>query len=340
MFNKEYKKRRGSFLPFVIFRMLLSLTMIGLFGLGILQAYRYFSGVDPLKVDPKAVVLSLITSERASELIKQVLGVKLPGLNEASKNSDLLQSFASNTATHSGKPLYRLALVADSHNDNIHLQKALSQAKDEGAKFVIGLGDFSDVGTSEELGVAKRVFEASGLPFYVTAGDHDLWDARNRNQDPVINFSKTFGSPYQSFAYQGVRFLIVYNADNYQGLGSVQPSWLEDQLAQVKNETPKATIVLLHEPLSHPSSDHFMGKEKPELIKEAKKLAKMFKEAGVKVVFAGDTHFFTQYKDPDTDLDMVTVGALVESRNAQKPRFALVDIFEDGSYSIQDVEVK
>ena len=53
----------------------------------------------------------------------------------------------------------RVALVSDSHNENDLLEKALAQAAGEGINFVIGLGDYTNTGTVEELQAAKNVFD-------------------------------------------------------------------------------------------------------------------------------------------------------------------------------------
>jgi len=78
------------------------------------------------------------------------------------------------------KPILRVGLVADSEGENDLLAKALDQAKGIGVNFVIGLGDWSTVGTVEQLAAAKKVFDDSKLPYFITSGDHDLWESRNK----------------------------------------------------------------------------------------------------------------------------------------------------------------
>ena len=48
------------------------------------------------------------------------------------------------------------AVVADSHNANDNLQKALDRAKEAGVDYVIGLGDYTQVGSIEELPTIKE----------------------------------------------------------------------------------------------------------------------------------------------------------------------------------------
>jgi len=99
-------------------------------------------------------------------------------------------------------------------------------------------------------------------------------------------------------------------------------------------------LVFLHEPLYHPISDHSMGKLEKQVKQQAKNLTFQLKEGGVKEVFAGDTHDFSQYNDPQTNLPMVSVGAITRDRNLQLPRFAIGYVFGDGSVRVEDVEIK
>lgn len=347
MFGKRSEpKKRGSFLPFVIVRLFLSLIIFSVFGLGIYQAFKNFSGLDPLKIDPKTLIFTALTSEQSENLLTQVLGVSF------SQNFKLLTQNIKNSLT--GRPanapdpasftnkalLIKFAMVADSHSDNTNLKKALDKTAELGASFVIGLGDYTNVGTKDELISAKEVFDRSRLPYYLTVGDHDLWDSRNRGLNPLQNYSEVFGPPYQSFAIENLRFLIVYDSDNQGGIDSIQWKWLEGELAKASVEKPKATFILTHEPLYHPSSDHFLGKENPAVLSQAQSLINLLKQSGVNEVFAGDTHFYTRYIEPKTQLKMTTIGALSSERNAQTPRFSIVDVYQDGSYNVQDLEVK
>src|SRR3990167_10118681 len=83
------------------------------------------------------------------------------------------------------RPVLRFAIVSDSQGENDLLNKALATAEGKGINFVIGLGDWTTVGTRQQLSVVKQVFDDSKLEYYVTAGDHDLWASRNRGEDPL-----------------------------------------------------------------------------------------------------------------------------------------------------------
>lgn len=354
MFRKsEATRKRGSFLPLVLFRLGLSLTILAVFALGIYQAFLYFSGqklTDFTQTNPRALVMTLLTSDDISKTISSVLGINLPtkGIVPAPGNSS--DSVPGPRPTPSGRMVLKFAVVADSHKDNNNLAQALSQAKADGAKFVIGLGDYSDTGTAEELQKAKQVIDSSGLPVYLTAGDHDLWDSRDKGRMATANFSDVFGSPYQSFAASSIRFILLFNGDNYEGVDGLQKAWVEDLLQNSDSQSKvKKTFVFLHEPVYHPTSDRYMGSARKtnegkepnkKLLEQAEDLRELFKRVGVAEVFAGDIHAYSSYDDPEYGLRMTTVGALTSERNSQKPRFVMVDVYEDGNYNISDTEIK
>ncbi len=355
MFKKEEtgRRKRGGFLPIVLFRLSLSMCILAIFALGVYQAFRYFTGqslMDLTRINPREVVVSLLTSDDISKTISGILGVSVPTKNllPGSGSSGVTKP-GSPRPTPSGSIILKFAVIADSHSDNEDLGKALAQAKENGAKFVIGLGDYSDTGTLGELEKAKEVFSASGLPTYLTAGDHDLWDSRDKGKMATANFSEVFGSPYQSFTASNIRFILLFNGDNYEGVDSVQRAWLDDLLHNTSQKSVKETLVFLHEPLYHPTSDRFMGaaiktdegkEANKELTKQAEELRDLFKRVGVAGVFAGDIHAYSNYDDPQYGLRMVTAGAVTSKRNSQKPRYMMVDVYEDGGYNISDIEIK
>lgn len=348
------RTRRSPNILFGIFRLLLSLAMFGVLLVGILSAYKHFSGTDPLKISPKSLtdmamqLIPQLGSRFIPQLSQKVLGKKIePPQEEYKLNTTIpAQTPSPKPVKTEAKFIFRFMLVADSHNDNTNLKKAIDQAKKDygdpsgikDVKFIVGLGDYTDVGTVGELQEAKKVLDSSSLRYFVTAGDHDLWDSRNRSLSPAQDFNSVFGPAYQSFTLDNFKFIMVYDADNYVGVDDKQRSWLASEL-NVGNSS-QGTFIFLHEPLFHPSSDHFMGRVEPNLKSQAQNLINQLSQARVKKVFAGDTHYFSEYEEPQTKLSMVTVGAITSQRNLQNPRFAIVSVYDDGSTSVEDVEIK
>lgn len=354
MFSKSHHQKRSPNILFVIFRMALSMVMFVVLLVGLYTAYKQFSGVDPLKLDPQAVISELlagrippqllgifssnkVTSGLAEQINQKVLGEQnsrqIPSENTGIPNPP---------ETTIAKLSFKFLLIADSHSDNLNLQKALDQAKQQfpDIEFIIGLGDYTTVGTINELEKTKKTLDSVGIRYFLIPGDHDLWDCRNRELVPTECFKQVFGPAYQSFTFNNFKFLLLDNSDNYTGFDSNQRKWITEEIEKTKNEGVKGVFVFVHIPLYHPSSDHVMGRVEKSLKSQAKELMFELKEAGVKKVLAGDIHFFSEYSEPVTGLSMGTAGAVTIERNPQAPRFAVVSVFEDGIIKVEDVEIK
>ncbi len=343
-FHSDHRKKSHN--PLLgIFRLFLSVIIMAILGLGLLQAYKTFSGYDPISLSPQQTFKNLLTSEGAYNFITSLLTFD-PKNSLSNAKSVLQDGVNSSTATdNENQPsnaaiVYSFAVIADSHLDYQNLSKALALAKERGAKFVIGIGDLSDVGTIGELTKTRNVYEASGLPFYIAPGDHDMWDSRNQKKDASQNFVDVFGPSYQAFTFQNSRFILINNADNYLGIDSTQLQWIEDELKNIDQTATQQIFVIADIPLFHPSSDHVMGKTEPKLKAQADHLMSIFSRAGVKQIFSADTHMYSSYKDPVNNLPMMTVGAVTSERNPQTSRFVMVDVREDGSYNTRQEEIK
>ncbi len=344
--HKESPRKRN---PVVnLFRIFLSLVMMFILSIGLYLAFKNFSGFDPLNLNPSLSIRNILASDKFYNLISGVLSVdpktsfkRFQDLFKGQQSGDGSVINNSQPSTPPSAPLlYKFAVVSDSHNDNASLAKALSMSAQAKVDFVIGLGDFSDVGTIDELRDTKRQFDAANLPYYVTAGDHDLWDSRDKLNNPIANFTSVFGTPFTSFYHQNTHLVLLYNSDNYHGLDGIQMEWFKDNLKAAPDSNTKLTFLFVSIPLFHPSSDHIMGKTEPELKKQAEEILNLAKENNVAEVFAGDTHFSARYIEPKSNLKMTVVGAITSTRNLQSPRFTIVDVYENGSYNIQDIEIK
>lgn len=343
-YKKKDHRKSGGGLGGII-RLFLSLIILVILGFGLYRAYKTFSGFDPLGVDPKSAAKSLVNPDKIYELVTGLLTISpsksLDKAKEILSDNNSAQNISNSHVNTSENLKFKIGVVADSHIDTQGLAKALAQLKQANVKFVVGIGDFSDVGTVAELQNTKTEFDKSGLTYYVTPGDHDLWDSRNKNENPYQNFTDVFQtSTYKSFSFEDIRFIIVYNTDNYLGLDGVQLKWIDDEMQRLDTENPKLSFVFAGTPLFHPSSDHVMGKTNAKLKNQADHLASIFKKHGVAEVFAGDAHFFSRYKEPTDDLPMTSVGAVTSVRNPQAPRYSIIDIFDDGSYNVEDLEIK
>ena len=304
------------------------------------SAYKHFSGLDTLKLDPQAILKDAVKIKTPAQLTAFLSTIKLPQKADVN-NQPVLEKLAISPMPNA-EGLFKFLLVADSHSDNVDLQKALTQAKQSypDLAFIIGLGDYTEVGTVNEFKDAKIELDRAGLRYFLIAGDHDLWDSRDKQKDPGENYKQVFGPLYQSFILNNFKFLLLDNSDNYKGISEEEQGWITDQLEKSKKEGVSGVFVFIHEPLYHPFSDHFMGRVEKDLKKQAQSLIFQLKASGVKKVFSGDIHYFSEYEEPVTKLSMVTVGAVAKERNPQAPRFALVTVFADGLTKVEDIEIK
>ena len=234
------------------------------------------------------------------------------------------------------RPILRFALISDSQGENDLLKKALTQAEGKGINFVIGLGDWSTVGTQEQLSVVKQVFDSSKLEYYVTAGDHDLWDSRNQEEDPLSNFNQTFGSAQHLIEKNGIQIVILDNSDIYKGIPS--NSW--ELLFESLKKDVKLRFVMAHKTPFHPDSAHIMGQDAKNVKAQAENLLAILEEGQISGFFSGDMHFFAQFKTPKQAVKITTIGAVSSQKNFQGPRFGIVTVYDDYSWKTEDVEIR
>ena len=201
---------------------------------------------------------------------------------------------------------------------------------------MIGLGDWTTVGTQEQLSVTKQVFDSSKLEYYVTAGDHDLWDSRNRGEAALSNFNRTFGSAQHLIEKNGIQIVILDNSDIYKGIPS--DSW--ELLFESLKKDVKLRFVMAHKTPFHPDSAHIMGQDAQNVKAQAENLLSILEEGQISGFFSGDMHFFAQFKTPKQAVKITTIGAVSSQKNFQGPRFGIVTVYDDYSWKTEDVEIR
>lgn len=232
------------------------------------------------------------------------------------------------------KITYKFAVLADSHEDVEVFPEIVDQiAAREDLAFVVHLGDLSNAGELPKLTQAKNILDRIEVPVYVLPGDHDLnWVPEH----DLRNFRQVFGYARTSYAIsQGDhRLLFIDNSDLNNGIDESAWRWLNSEL-ETNVDTQK--IVFMSTPLSNPYLGFkTMGSQSEEVRQQASELGQLLAQHDVRVIFSGDTHTFSQFKDESTGLDIVTVGAAGTSKNPL-PMYVLVEIFSDGNYNVTSV---
>lgn len=281
--------------------------------------------------------------------------------------------------------ILKIALVADSHNENDLLENALREAQGKGINFVIGLGDYTNLGTVEELVAAKREFDRSGLQYYLVPGDRDGWDNRRRGEANTANFEKTFGHLTRDIKIKGIQFVLLDNSDIYSGISAEDWASLTSDLGHLSNFSDLSqkglVFVFAHKTPFHPESRHVMGEDSLMVAEQAKVMVDLMENthschsefssesSGKKILkpldltqgkrvqddksvqddklcpavdgfFSGDIHFFAKYQSPSGSVKITTIGAVASERNFQGPRFAILTIWDDYSWEVEDVEIR
>lgn len=256
-------------------------------------------------------------------------------INRPNSPIELIDS--SNTITHD--ILYSFAIVSDSHVNYSALESAINMTKnvqDEyKIRFIIHLGDLSDLGTLQELTQSKAILDSASVPYYVLPGDRDIFD---NSQEELYSESTIFYDLYsgrickdQLLSEYKVSCLI--NPYNYT---LIPTETLEFTLKDINN----SNIVLTSQPLYNPSTNLYMGFFSDDVLAQAKQVLDVLHQSGVVAVISGDAHFFSFYTDPSyPTTTYYTAGALTDQRNIQKPNFLIVSVFEDYTLKVNKFDI-
>jgi outer membrane protein assembly factor BamB/predicted phosphodiesterase len=109
--------------------------------------------------------------------------------------------------------------------------------------FVVLTGDITELGTNEELKLAKQILDSLHVPWHIIPGNHDSgW-----SESGGVMFTTVFGYDKFSFEYNGIRFLgcasgpYLRMSDGHVPRDAV--NWLDDEL---KKLTPQQPVIFLN----------------------------------------------------------------------------------------------
>jgi len=104
--------------------------------------------------------------------------------------------------------------------------------------FVVITGDITELGTNEELALARSIFDSLDIPYYIIPGNHDTgW-----SESGGVMFTTVFGYDKFNFVYEGIRFLgcpsgpYVRMSDGHVPRNAV--NWLDAELKKLKPGQP------------------------------------------------------------------------------------------------------
>lgn len=151
---------------------------------------------------------------------------------------------------------FRFALASDLHigSPNGQAEEDLRRtvrdivAMDDLA-FVLLTGDITEMGTDQEILLAKSILDSLDIPWYIIPGNHDSGWSESGGE----SFIRIFGSDKFSFTYNGIRFLgcasgpYVRMSDGHIPRDAV--NWLDKQLKDISDDHP--LIMVNHYPLDN-----------------------------------------------------------------------------------------
>ncbi len=224
-----------------------------------------------------------------------------------------------------------VAIVSDSEDDWETLSQVIENL--DNGKILNGFhaGDITSLGVLEDLQEAKKITDNSSVEFNFVPGDRDLWKSGG-----VENFNKVFGESYKMVNIGSVNFLLIDNANEYEGIPEEEWTFIADNLS-------KADYVILHNPIYFNDSllglaHHGMGQYSQNVEDQRVRLLSMIRNSNVKAVFAGDQHLFSESADTEKpELNHYVVGALNTDRNIQQPNYLLLTLYTDGDYHVEQV---
>lgn len=151
---------------------------------------------------------------------------------------------------------FRFAFISDTHIGSPNggaeedLRRTIRDINAQGnIAFVVLTGDITELGTNEELKLAKQILDSLKIPFFIVPGNHDTgW-----SESGGVMFTTVFGYDKFSFEYNGIRFLgcasgpYVRMSDGHVPRDAV--NWLEKELKKLKTDQP--VIFLNHYPIDN-----------------------------------------------------------------------------------------
>ncbi|MGZ8538966.1 MAG: outer membrane protein assembly factor BamB family protein, partial [Flavisolibacter sp.] len=115
--------------------------------------------------------------------------------------------------------------------------------------FVVITGDITELGTNDELRLAKEIFDGLKVPYYIIPGNHDTgW-----SESGGLSFTSVFGYDKFFFEHNGIHFIgcasgpYVRMSDGHVPRDAV--NWMKKKLKKLKKEEP--VVFLNHYPLDN-----------------------------------------------------------------------------------------
>lgn len=137
------------------------------------------------------------------------------------------------------RTVFRFGLLSDVQTAIDEVGDVFAALGAQDIRFVLGAGDLSQNGTSEELARFQNEMLALPVPYYSTLGNHDA--------PPATPWHDWFGRGSFRFRFRGVQFTMVDSAS--ATLDPMVRGWLDGWLAEGRSDVH---VVAMHVPLLDP----------------------------------------------------------------------------------------
>ncbi len=216
----------------------------------------------------------------------------------------------------------KIALLADTHNNQQGLKKSLEESKNLKVNYVIVLGDFTDYSEVKYLKEQKQILDEANLDYCVVPGDHDIIGNNNKELNvEESNFFKIFENKICKLYIKKYNIAILINPYNYKTLNKEYLNNFYNLLS-----SDKISILITEQPIYNPKSNIYMGFFDQKVKEQAKEILKKLQNKEM-IIVSADTHFFKKYKKDN--LIFYNLGAITNKKNITKPNFAILEITDN-----------
>jgi len=175
---------------------------------------------------------------------------------------------------HEPERPFRFAVIGDIQLFLDDSADAVDDLARRDVDLVVQMGDLTEYGTAQEYEWVARLLEKIPAPTFAIVGNHDLMGKGG------LLYQRTFGPTFQSFDYQGSRFVLFDSNSLEYGFSGEVPDVERLREALMSGPSRRHTFTFSHVPPGHPDFD-------PALTEPVEALQA---EAGVTISFHAHTH--------------------------------------------------
>ncbi|MCL4851574.1 MAG: metallophosphoesterase [Bryobacteraceae bacterium] len=221
----------------------------------------------------------------------------------------------------------------DFAQETANYEFAIATANRLKPRFVIVCGDLvNKPGDQAQIEEYRRISAKldPSIRLYHVAGNHDV--GNEPTPQTLADYRKRFGPDYYSFQ-EGSIYGIVLNSSlihspgNAMGELEKQESWLRAELTKAKSSGFQHIVIFQHHPFFLERGDEPDQYFNIPLVLRTP-LLNLFRQAGVKHLFAG--HYHRNAHGWDGDIEMVTTGPVGMPLGGARSGLRIVEVSEQG----------